>query len=170
MSVDVSRLTPGDCAAALRSFPRRFRAVLATFDEDEKPDDLVHRPGADGRSAAQHADHVARSIALLRQALHDVLVHDRPVLPAGVFDDGSALSGEGNGSVEAVLDSLSAECAALADTVDRTDADAWSRVGIVGGAGGRSVSALDILREAVRIGSDGLREAERAVTEARRAT
>ena len=60
--LDVSRLSPSDAVAALRSYPRRFRSLLTSFDEDERPDDLVHRAGADGLSAVDHADHVARSL------------------------------------------------------------------------------------------------------------
>jgi hypothetical protein len=168
--LDVSRLSPADAVAALRSYPRRFRALLTPLDEDERADDLVHRAGSDGRSAVDHADHVARSVTILGEALRQVLVHDNPTLLPAVADDSArewqmAAQPE---SVEAALDFLDVECNGMADTVERTPADAWTRTGIVAGSG-REMSALDIVREAVRTGSDHLRAAERAIEAAKRA-
>lgn len=85
--LDLSRLSPADGAVALRSYPRRFRALLTAVDRDERPDDVAHRAGPDGLSALDHASHVARAFGLIANALHQVLVGDRPVLPAGVVDD-----------------------------------------------------------------------------------
>ena len=85
--LDVSRLSPSDAVAALRSYPRRFRALLASLDEDERPDDLVHRAGPDGLSAVDHTDHVARSLAILGEAMRQVLVQDEPTLLPAVADD-----------------------------------------------------------------------------------
>ena len=85
--LDVSRLSPGDAVAALRSYPRRFRGLLTSLDEDERSDDLVHRAGPDGLSAVDHADHAARSMAILGEALRQVLVQDEPTLLPAVADD-----------------------------------------------------------------------------------
>jgi hypothetical protein len=166
--LDLSRLAPGDAVAALRSYPRRFRALLTTFDTDEKPDDLVHRAGADGMSAVDHVDHVARTLALLGRALQDVLQHDEPALTPATFDDAARdwQVGAGAQSSDAALDFLDVEANALADAVERVPAEAWSRRATVAG-GGRAVTALDVVREAVRTGAEHLRSAERTLASAR---
>jgi DinB superfamily len=167
--LDLSRLSPSDAVAALRSYPRRFRALLTSLDEDERADDLVHRPGPDGRSAVDHADHVARSIAILGEALRQVLVHDEPTLLPAVADDAARewqMAAQPS-SVEAALDFLDVECIAMADTVERTPADAWTRTGTVAGSGPK-MSALEIVREAVRTGATHLHAAERAIEAASR--
>jgi hypothetical protein len=168
--LDLSRLSPSDAVAALRSYPRRFRGLLTSLDEDERADDLVHRAGPDGRSAVDHADHVARSIAILGEALRQVLVHDNPTLLPAVADDSARewqMAAQPS-SVDAALDFLDVECNGMADTIERTPADDWSRTGTVAGSG-LVMSALDVVREAVRTGSEHLRAAERAIEAAKRA-
>jgi hypothetical protein len=51
--------------------------------------------------------------------------------------------------------------------VERTPADAWTRTGSVAGSG-KTMTAIEIAREAVRTGSDHLRAAERAIQAAKR--
>lgn len=160
-------MSPTDCSAALRSYPRRYRAVIAPIADDENVDEIAQRPGPDGRSALEHVEHSTRDIALLGAALHDVLVKDDATLDASVLDDNArGPSGRSNDSVEAALDQLQNECELLAKTIDRVDGDAWARKATV--KGGRTVTALDISREAVRAGAEHLRAAERAVAAARR--
>lgn len=56
MTVDRS-LTPDDAAVAVRSFPRRFRAVFARPDDADESFDLdeaARRTGSDGQSAVDH--------------------------------------------------------------------------------------------------------------------
>jgi hypothetical protein len=169
--LDVSRLSPGDAVAALRSYPRRFRALLTSLDDDSPAglDDVVHRAGHDGLSAVDHADHAARSVAILGEALRQVLVQEEPSLLPAVADDAARewqIAAQPS-SVEAVLDFLSAECNALADVVEHTPADAWSRAGVVAGSG-QQMTALAIVREAVSTGANHLRAAERAIEAAKR--
>jgi hypothetical protein len=166
--LDLSHLSPSDAVAALRSYPRRFRALLSTFDSDEKPDDLVHRAGPDGFSAVDHADHVARGLALLGRALQDVLQHDDAVLSPATFDDAARdwQVGAREQSLEGALDFLTVEAEGLADAVERVPADAWARRATVAGDG-RTVTALDVVREAVRTGADHLRTAERTLAATR---
>jgi hypothetical protein len=151
-------LSPSDGAVALRSLPRRFKAVLG-FDDDESPDDLVHRPGPDGHSAVDHAAHVARSLALIGEALRQVVTVDEPVLHPGVIDESAREWPAGHpDSTEEVLALLEREATQLADQVDRVAPDDWTRKGRI--AGGGLVTALDLMREAVRTGVDHLHAAE----------
>ena len=55
---------------------------------------------------------------------------------------------------------------ALADAIDHVPADGWTRTGSV--AGGGTVSAIDVVREAVRVGRSGLSDIERTLKAVRR--
>jgi hypothetical protein len=150
--LDVSRLAPEDAVAALRSYPRRFREVLTSVEPNELP-----------AEALEHADHVGRSVALLGEALRQVIVQDHPTLMPAVADDSARQwAFDGASSIDDVLAFLTMECNALADFVADVPTDAWTRTGTVAGSG-QVMSALDIVREAVRTGADHLRAAERAV-------
>jgi hypothetical protein len=168
---DVSRLSPSDAVAALRSYPRRFRALLTTFDNDESPDDLVHRTGPDRLSALDHADRAARVFALLGNAARSVLVEESPVLAPAVLEhqerDSIQPAGPGAG-IASVSDLLELEARHLAETAERVSADDWNRIGTIAGSG-QQVRAIDLVREAVRSGSLHLRAAEAAIEAARRA-
>jgi hypothetical protein len=151
--LDLSRLSPEDAVAALRSYPRRFREALTSVD----PQDLPHE-------ASEHADHVARSLGLLGEALRQVLVQDHPTLLPAVADDSARQwAFDGSSSVDDVLAFLAMESNALADVVAEVPPDAWTRTGIVAGSG-QEISALDIVREAVRTGADHLRATERLIS------
>jgi hypothetical protein len=150
--LDVSRLAPDDAIAALRSYPRRFRELLTSVD----PDDLPHE-------AIDHADHVARSMALLGEALRTVLIQDHPTLLPAIADDSARQWAiDGSSSVDDVLAFLAMECNALADVIADVPSDRWTRTGVVAGSG-QDMSALDIVREAVRTGAEHLRAAERVI-------
>lgn len=162
--LDVSRLAPSDAATALRTYPRRFRGAVTALGADEHPDDIAHRPGPDGRCAAAIVADVARRIALLADATRRVLVEDSPSLDAAVLDP--AVLDSSADAVDAVLDRLTAACTSLADSIGGVDAGSWSRSATITGAG-RTVTALDLVREGVRAGADGLKAAEAAMAHAR---
>lgn len=151
--LDLSRLAPDDAIAALRSYPRRFREALTSVDPEDLPDEAI-----------EHADHVARSLAVLGEALRLVLVQEhRTLLPAVADDSAREWAFDGSSSVDDVLAFLSMECNALADTIADVPSDAWTRTGVVAGSG-QEMTALDIVREAVRTGAERLRAAERAIS------
>ena len=151
--LDVSRLSPEDIVAALRSYPRRFRELLTSVEPHDVPAEAI-----------EHADHVARSIALLGEAMRQVLVQENPTLMPAVADDGQReWAHTGAGSVDDALAFLEMEANAMADAVADVSSQAWTRRGTVAGSG-QVLSALDIAREAVRTGSDHLRAAERLLS------
>jgi hypothetical protein len=155
---DVSRLTPDDAVVALRSFPRRFRAALALADTDDPG--VLRQPGPDGLSALDHAGLAGNDLALLGEAVRQVLREQAAVLPAAVVDPAARPQAAGGpGSADAALDLVELEAEALAETAERVAPADWSRVATV--PGGRQVTALDVLREAVRATSVHLRGAER---------
>ena len=129
MTLDVSRLSPSDAVAALRSFPRRFRTVLALVDEAD--DSALHRPGPDGLSALEHAEQADRDLAAGGATLRRAL--------------GAAGPREGGDDAESI-----------AELVGHVSADDWGRAGEGG------TSALDLLRDVVRVTAEHLASAERA--------
>src|SRR5215510_8777697 len=70
-----STVSPSDAAAALRSFPRRYKAVLIRPTNDEA-DDPIARRGSTGWSALDHATWAANTIDAVGQELYQVLVRD----------------------------------------------------------------------------------------------
>jgi hypothetical protein len=162
----MASISPADGAVALRSFPRRYGALFATLDDDSAPDDLAHRAGADGHAALDHVAHTARALGLIGEALRQVLVQDEPVLhPAVVDDDAREWTETYAQDPDEVLGLLATEAEQLAVRVESASADDWTRKGAVAGDG--TVSALDLLQEAVDTGVEHLRAAERTLAEVR---
>ncbi len=168
---DTSRLSPADCVAALRSYPRRARQAVAAATNGDDVDALAEVAGPDGRSAVQHLDGAARSLEVLGEAVRSVLVQDGPTLVPAVLDESARVwVVEGSsGDVHAALDHLEAAAQSVAEVAagDAGGAEGWDRTGTVAGSG-EEVSALDVLREAVRTGAAGLRGADAALAAARR--
>lgn len=149
---DVSRLTPEDAVVALRSFPRRFEALL---DLDEGEDSYVLAP------VVEHIDRAGRDLAVLASAVDDALVKDDPVLHPAVGDESARVYPDiEEVDAESALDLLRLEAEALADRAQHVSAEAWGRKAKVAGQG--EITAIDVLREAVRSTSAHLRGAERA--------
>jgi len=145
---------PADAVVALRSLGRRFRGLFAGLEDDESPDDLGHRPGADGRSAVDHVVAATGMITSRGRDLQDALAGRAPggdrsanVAPAG---------GDGSGTAEAVVAELAQAAGALADRLDHVSADDWGREG-----------ALPTLWDAVDTAVAHLRDAERTLAEVR---
>jgi hypothetical protein len=168
MALDVSRLNAVDAAVALRSFPRRYREELSSFKGDDNIEAMARRIGPDGQSAVDITTDTVRSIELLSQALQQVLVHDQPVLHAGVIDAAERVWPDaGDESLDSLLHELDDAATKLGETVERTDAGEWKRTATVAGSD-RTITALDVVREAVRTASDNLRLVQAAMAAARR--
>jgi hypothetical protein len=166
---DVSQLSAPDAVVALRSYPRRFRSEVLPIVDDPAVEAFAERIGPGGHSAVEIVVSVANSWALIGQALRQVLITDDAVVHAAVLDpserDWELPVGT---SVDGALARLADEANALADAADRVSSRDWNRTGAV--AGGGEVSAVDLLREAVRTGAQGLADAAAAVAAARAAS
>ena len=164
---DLTRLMPNDAIAALRSFPRRYREALAVAP-DEDLEELGHRAGPDGRSAFDAVIDTTATALTMEQALRDLFHRDEPVLHPSVTDptrrEWHPPSGVGVGDS---LQLLADACRDLAQLAVRAPSRDWTRPGRV--AAGPTVQAIDVVREAVRVGSANLRAAEHAMRHARRA-
>jgi hypothetical protein len=157
---------PSDGVVALRSLPRRFRALFAGLGEDESPDALAHRAGDDGSTALGHLAAATGALTAGASGLGQVLVADDPTVdPIPVGPVGSA-----TGTVEERLAQLGWEADALAERVEHLGADAWARQAHVAGTGaGIAISAADLLWQAVDAAVEHLRAAEHTLDQARRA-
>jgi hypothetical protein len=157
--VDTSSLAPGDAEAALRSFPRRYRALTQPIANDERMDAMLHRRPMAGRSVFDLLVDTTRTLSLLQRALHDIEVTDNPMLHlAVVYRPAREFDTVHHGDIEDVLAELDDVSIAFADDVKRVAADQWLRTGAV--VRGGSVTALDVVREAVSTAADNLHEAE----------
>lgn len=166
MATDRS-LSPSDAAAAARSFPRRFRAVLARPDDaDERfdPDEIGRRVGSDGRSAADHLLAADGVLALLDGALEQVArTNDDEVVVHPAFADLSAASWDDDHTpVPALLDQLEATATRAADRIDSVATDDWSTKVRVADAGAGAL-AIDVTQEAIGVVAGHLRAAQRTI-------
>ncbi len=159
-SPDVSRLTPSDALVALASFPRRYQAELApgTGDDEaiERADERAARYGPDGVSALDVVSDVTRTWGLLSHELRRVQTLDDPTLHPGAMDASARHwdTPAPDSTVEA-LAMLGHEADDLARAIrSYPQAQDWARPATAVGVG--PVTALDLVREAVRVGADGL--------------
>ena len=159
--LDFDSIKPLDAIAAIRSFPRRYRAALTTFGQDEDADAVIRRrPGPDEWSALEHAAFAADMIDRYAPSVRRMVVEDNPTVP--FFDPESRLQ-EDNWNerpVREVVSAMETACADMASTLDTVDADDWTRGGRFDW-GERDVLAA--AREAVHQGSHHLREVERVL-------
>ncbi|HVF76088.1 MAG TPA: hypothetical protein VM938_13695 [Acidimicrobiales bacterium] len=144
---DPRTVSPSDAAVAARSFPRRYRAVLVRPEDQQ--DRVTRRPAPDRWSAAEHGAFVAAALSAAADAVDRYAVNDNPMVG---LDPGEPPS---EPSVEATLTRLENAATKLATAVERYPADRWSNGG------------LDAAREGVHLASHHLREAQRAVDDAR---
>jgi hypothetical protein len=157
---------PSDAVVALRSLERRYRGLFAGLSEDEAPDDLAHRNGADGRSALDHVVAATRTLTFLGRALEQTLIEDGPVLHPAVADPAEREWPDASGTVEERLSELAWEADHLAQQADRVPAQDWSRQARVAGHD-HTISAAAILWDAVDTAVDHLKSAERVLSEVR---
>lgn len=160
--LDLTNLSPADAVAALRSYPRRYRTLLVPLADDPTQVERLTRLGPDGHSALEVAADVARTIVLLDGALAQALVHDDAVLHPAVTDPTARTWDGPLPDLDGVLVLLDDGCASLADRAQRASSAAWYRTSVVAGSG-TPIEAFDVLREAVRVGGDGLRSVERTL-------
>ena len=157
MSPDSPSLAPNDAVVALRSMPRRYRAALLPVDDPEVESRAV-TIGPAGVSATDLAADTVRTLTVLERALHDVRVTTEPVLHPAIVDRAArqwdAAVAESPAAVLAQLDDVAAS---FADAVEATPAPDWPRAGT---SGGRRVTAIEIVGEAVDLAAHNLRSIE----------
>jgi hypothetical protein len=165
-------LSPSDAAVAVRSFPRRFRGVLARPDDDAgegataDPDELARRIGPDGRSAADHLIAADGVLAVLDRALEQVRSDDDPVLHPAVGELRGTWWEDEHTPLPALLDQLEQTAGGCAQRIDAVPTDDWARQARVADADA-TVGVIDLVREGVDVVAGHLRSAERTITAVR---
>jgi len=163
-SSPTSHLSPDDAAVAVRSFPRRFRALLAQPGDGDRvdPDELARRIGPDGRSAADHLLAADGVLSLLGRGLEQARSDADPVLHPALGDLSGAWFDDPHTPLADLLDQLEATAAGTAERIDAVATDRWGdQVRIADADATRGL--LDLVREAVDVTAGHLRAAERTV-------
>jgi hypothetical protein len=160
--IDDSQISPSDAVVTLRSLPRRFAAALALPEDQQRPDDVVHRrPASGGLSAIEHAAYTVVALPQLGDALRMVLTRDNPDLSTPPLEPDPPVPGAA-ASTDEVVNQLATAAESLAKDVSNVSTHEWTRTGRVGS---QTVTALDVVRGAVQLAIFHLRETERTVSE-----
>jgi hypothetical protein len=155
-------VTPTEATAGLQSFPARWRSALAIHRDDPDPDAvLTGRPAPMAWSALEHAGHVRDVLHALDIRLQRIVREDEPVLPethvtppVGANEQGMAV----------VLAALTVSADQFAETIARVPESGWQRTAR---RSGETITALDLVREAVHEGTCHLHMATETLAELR---
>lgn len=161
-------LSPGDAEVAIRSFPRRFRALLARpDDEDERldPDEIGRRPGPQGRTAVDHLVAAEHLLALLEETVAQV-PGGEVRLPGAFADLGDARFDDPGSSVPTLLDRLEATAERTAHRIAAVPNDGWATPTRPPEGPGTS-DVLAATQEVVGAVADHLRATARVLAEVR---
>lgn len=154
-------ISPGDALVAVRSFPRRYRALLTALDPEEDGQSVLRRRPAPGTwSAVEYTAHVADVLDELATAIRRVVVEDHPTVHTADPDQRAAEQRYGDWDAAEALFALEHACARLAEVLDRMDPGEWTRTGTFDW-GERDV--LTLARIAAHEGAHHLRDVERGL-------
>ena len=124
--------------------------------DDDRADELAARLGPGGISALDVVSDVTRMWGLISHELRRVQTEEAPTLHPAVTDaDQRHWDTPAPDTIEESLMLLGHESDQLAEAI-RTypTAQDWARPATV--AGGSPITALDLVREAIKVGADGL--------------
>ncbi len=150
---------------AVRSFPRRYRALLVTPGSEDRPDAVFRRRAEPGTwSALEHTAHVADLLDHLGPAIRRIVYEENPSIT--FFDNEERAAEKGYNQLERteVLGWLDLACAELASVIEGVNPDDWMRTGRLE-AGERD--ALTVARNGVHEGSHHLRDVQRVLAQVR---
>ncbi len=163
--LDYDTVSPLDAAVAVRSFPRRYRALLVAPRSDDGPDAVFRRrPHPSTWSALEYTAHVADRLDHLGPAIRRVTRENVPTID-GFDNDERAVSQAYNDldRVE-VLGWLDLACDELATVIGDVVPDDWMRTAIVAGV---QRDALRLARDGVHEGAHHLRDVQRVLNAVR---
>lgn len=150
---------------AVRSFPRRYRALLVTPGSDDRPNAVFRRrPDPSTWSALEYTAHVADMLDHLGPAIRRIVYEDNPSIT--LFDnDRRAVEKRYNQLERAeVLGWLELACGELASVLETVRADDWTRTGLLDGG---ERDALAVARNGVHEASHHLRDVQRVLNQVR---
>jgi len=150
---------------SVRSFPRRYRALLAPPGSSDGPEAVFRRrPDPSTWSALEYTAHVADRLDHLGPAIRRITYEDNPPIP--LFDSDRrarerAYNGLERTEVLGWLDMASAELASVLEGVNAGD---WTRTGL-SVQGPRD--AVTMARDGVHEGAHHLRDVQRVLNAVR---
>ncbi len=154
-------ISAGDALVAVRSFPRRYRALLTALDPEEDAESIVRRRPAPGTwSAVEYTAHVGDVLDQLATAIRKIVVENHPAVTTWDADERAAEQRYGDWDSTEALFALDHACARLADVMESVDPGDWVRTGTVDGS---ERDALTLARDAVHEGAHHLRDIERGL-------
>jgi hypothetical protein len=140
----------------VRSFPRRYRALLVTPGAQDGPDAVFRRrPHPSTWSALEYTAHVADRLDHLGPAIRQITMENSPAIAS--FDNEERVKAHAYNALERseVLGWLELACGELASVLDDVRADDWTRTGVVAGT---EKDALTLARDGVHEGAHHLRD------------
>ena len=150
---------------AVRSFPRRYRALLVTPGSDDGPDVVFRRrPDPSTWSALEYTAHVADMLDHLGPAIRRIIVEETPSISFFDNDERARTKRYNELDRAEVLGWLELACGELASVIEGVNADDWPRTGVLD-AGERD--ALTVARNGVHEGSHHLRDVHRVLDQVR---
>jgi hypothetical protein len=156
---------PLDAIRALRSYPRRYRALFTGFDQDEDGNSLLRRrPDDSTPSALEYAAQAADRIDATGPLIRRMAFHDESSLPEPAKQRRDDQTPDNERPMQQVFAELETGCADLPMTLEAIEDEDWNRVAEFP-SGQRDVFSL--VREAVHVGSHNLRAMERVLAEVR---
>ena len=123
---------------------------------DDRADELAARYGPDGVSALDAVSDVTRAWGLISHELRRVQTEDAPTLHPAVTDaDQRHWDAPAPDTIDEAMTLLGHEADELSEAIRAyPTAEDWARPATV--AGGSRITALDLVREAIKLGADGL--------------
>lgn len=165
--LDYGRLQPPDVKVAVRSFPRRFRQVLAAVRGDDAPEALIRRrPDATTWSALEYTAHVADIFEALTEAIRRTYDEERPTLVLFDSEARPRAAPTYEQDPEVTVDRLRVAAERLATQLERVDPEGWRREATLPSG---DWELVDIAQLAVHEGAHHLRDVEKVLMAARRA-
>ena len=150
---------------AVRSFPRRYKALLAAPGSADGPDAVFRRrPGPSTWSALEYTAHVADRLDHLGPVIRRITFEELPSIP--LFDNEARAAEKTYNLLDRieVLGWLDFACAELASVLEGVNADDWTRNGLLAGL---PRDALTMARDGVHEGSHHLRDVQRVLAAVR---
>jgi hypothetical protein len=163
--LDYDTISPRDAVLAVRTFPRRYRALLTHFDPDEDVDDVIRRRPAPGVwSALEYTAHAAEVLDLLAPTIRQIVNETNPHLYFFDSDAQAAEKSYNDWPLLRALGDLESACADLSSAIEFVDPADWNRTGTFDWG---EREAIDMARNAVHEGAHHLRDIEKVLTQVR---
>jgi hypothetical protein len=158
-------VSPQDAVVAVRSFPRRYRGLLAASGAPDGPEAVFRRrPDPSTWSALEYTAHVADRLDHMGPAIQRITFEEHPSIAA--FDSDGRVTEKAYNDLDRteVLGWLDLACDELASVLAAVRADDWSRTGVLP-TGPRD--ALTLARDGVHEGAHHLRDVQRVLDSVR---